>query len=63
MMRKMQTKTEIPFHNHLVAIVKKTITTVHKDVPKSEPLYTTGGNVKILYSLWKIVWKLLNDIM
>ena len=27
---------------------------------KGEPLYTIGGNVKLVQPLWKTVWRLLN---
>ena len=33
-----------------------------EDVEKREPLYTVGGNVKLVQPLWKTVWKFLERL-
>ena len=35
------------------------MTNVGEDVEKREPLYTLGGNVKLVQSLWKALWRFL----
>ena len=33
-----------------------------EDVEKREPLFTVGGNVKLVQPLWKTVWRFLKEL-
>jgi len=33
-----------------------------EDVEKREPLFTVGGNVKLIQPLWKTVWRFLKEL-
>ena len=62
--REMLIKTTVRCHlipGRMSAIKKNTIAHVCKDVEKTEPLYTVGGNVN-LCSQWETVWSFLKTL-
>lgn len=38
------------------------MTSVDKDVQKSEALYTSGGNIKMVQLPWKTIWQFLKKL-
>jgi hypothetical protein len=64
-MKEMQIKTTLRFYLTPVriAIIKNTTTNKFgKDEGRKEPLYTAGGNIKLVQSLWKTIWRLLKKL-
>jgi hypothetical protein len=60
--REIQIQTTLRFHLtsvKMVIIKKQTTTNAGKDWQGEEPLYNTGGNVKLVQPLWISVWRFL----
>ena len=63
--REMQNKTTMRHHLTAarMAIIKKSVNNkCWRGCEEQEPSYTVGGNVKLVHSLWKTVWRVLKKL-